>query len=312
MISDVKITKLKKTSLSFAISIFRTALFVLLAFVIFYPIVTKLSFAFMTAEDVHDLSVNYVPKHFTFENFKLAWSQMNLLKVYPVTIAYCAGVSLLQMMICAMVGYGIARFKFALAKPVMILVVLSLLIPPDLLLIALYNIFVNFDFWGLISALNEGNTLSLIDSFWPSLLLALTGTGYRCGLYILLLRQFFRGMPKELEEAAYIDGASYLRCYVSVILPSSITMLITVFLFSFVWTWLDRTYTPLLMPETDIIVNAATSILDLNYQVGANDSVTKSLFVNAGIIYVILPLVVLYLFTQRHFIQSIERSGLVG
>lgn len=293
------------------IALFRFILFLLLAFVIIYPVFTKLMTAFMTAEDIHDLSVNYVPKHFTLSNFSGAWSRMTLSYVYPLSILYCGLISLLQMGISTMVGYGLARFKFPLQKPLLLMAVLGLLIPPDLTLIGLYGIFSNVDFFGIIQSVN-GSSLSLINTFLPTTLLAVTGTGLRCGIYILLMRQFFRGMPKELEEAAYIDGAGPFKAFIKVMLPSGTTMMITVFLFSFVWTWLDTNYTSLLMPDIPVMSIMARRISDLNVGAGTLTTVTRSLTVNAAAIFVMIPLILLYLFTQHYFVESVERSGLVG
>ena len=142
-------------------------------------------------------------------------------------------------------------------------------------------------------------------------MLAVTCTGYRCGLFIFILRQFFRGMPRELEEAAYIDGAGPVRAFLRIMLPGARTMMVTVFLFGFVWTWLDIKYIPTLMPDMPLLVTEVQKISALGLDASAN-TVARSLLVNAGAVYLIVPLILLYLFTQRYFVQSIERSGLVG
>ena len=143
------------------------------------------------------------------------------------------------------------------------------------------------------------------------IILSVTATGYRCGLYILLMRQYFRGVPKELEEAAYIDGAGTFRTFVSVMLPSAKTMMITIGLFACVWIWLDADYAPTLMFEMPLLVNRVDMISSVLFSV-PNSGTLISLYSNAAVIVIILPLLILYLFTQKYFVQSIERSGLVG
>jgi multiple sugar transport system permease protein len=149
---------------------------------------------------------------------------------------------------------------------------------------------------------------------WPQTLLGLTANGFKNGLYIFMMRQFFRGMPKELEEAAYVDGAGSLKTFLRIILPSSVSMMITVFLFSFVWQWLDITYTPIFMQNATLIQTNMNSLMGTITSLGlrSNAELTSSLLKNAGILMIIAPLTVLYVFTQRYFVESIARSGIVG
>ena len=133
----------------------------------------------------------------------------------------------------------------------------------------------------------------------------------RCGLYIILMRQYFRGVPKELEEAAYIDGAGTVKTFISIMLPSAKTMMITGGLFSFVWIWLDSDFAPTLMPDMPLLANQFDKIAS-TWRTAANSSIVTSLYYNTAVIILILPRVILYLFTQKYFVESIERSGLVG
>ena len=125
------------------------------------------------------------------------------------------------------------------------------------------------------------------------------------------MRQYYRTMPAELEEAAYIDGAGPFGAFVRIMVPSSVTMMITVFLFAFVWTWLDSDFVPNFMGETEVLSNMVMG-LNGQYTGGAADEVTRNLIAYAGILFLIVPLLILYAFTQRFFVQSVERSGLVG
>ena len=127
-----------------------------------------------------------------------------------------------------------------------------------------------------------------------------------------MMRQFFRGMPKELEEAAYVDGAGAFKTFVIIMLPSAVAMMVTCFLFSFVWQWLDMSYTTIFMRDIPLISTRAGGLsagADYNAQ---SYSIDASLVKNAGMVIIILPLLALYLFTQKFFVESISRSGLVG
>ena len=301
----------KKHGLRILISIARAVLFILLAFVVIYPFFTKITSMFMTSEDVYDLSVSYIPKHFTFDNVKKAAELLDIGKSFFLSLEFVAVVALLEMVSCTLVGYGLARFKFKLATPLLIIAVVGLVLPPIILQIPLYTLFRNFRLFGLIPLINGGEGISFINTQIPSIFLAATASGFRCGLYILIMRQYYRTMPAELEEAAYIDGAGPFGAFVRIMVPSSVTMMITVFLFAFVWTWLDSDFVPNFMGETEVLSNMVMG-LNGQYTGGAADEVTCNLIAYAGILFLIVPLLILYAFTQRFFVQSVERSGLVG
>ena len=128
-----------------------------------------------------------------------------------------------------------------------------------------------------------------------------------------MMRQFFRGVPDELEESAYIDGSGTFRTFVQIILPLSIPMMITIFLFAFSWQWTDDFYTNMFISTNKItlmpdIVGIPKS-LETTY---AGQELYYSAVNNTCGLMIILPLVVLYLFCQKFLVQGIERSGIVG
>ena len=168
---------------------------------------------------------------------------------------------------------------------------LTLIVPAETIIVPLYN---RFTSWGMI------------DTIWPVVILSICGLGLKNGLYIYLMQQFFRGLPKELEQSAYIDGAGPLRAFWSIMLPNASNMMITVFLFSFTWQWTDTTYNAMLCPNLNILANVV-----LNVSSGVTDKVQAAAVEDTATLLVILPLLIVFLFAQRYFIQSIERSGLV-
>ena len=160
------------------------------------------------------------------------------------------------------------------------------------------------------------NGMNLTESYWPLVVLSLCGLAFKNGLYIFMLRQFFKGVPDELEESAYIDGSGIIRTFLTIILPLSIPMMITVFLFAFSWQWTDKFYmdTFFQINESGMLSNliaADTPVsLILDHTAGANEyySAVRS---TCGIM-IILPLVIVYLFGQKYLVQGIERSGLTA
>lgn len=156
--------------------------------------------------------------------------------------------------------------------------------------------------------------INVCNTYIPFVLLSLTGLAFKNGLYIFMLRQFFRGIPDELEESAYMDGAGSFRTFIQIILPLSVPMMVTVFLFAFCWQWTDTFYTGLFFnnSNTNMLVDLVGEIppsLKLEY---AGQSLYYTAIRNTCGLLIIMPLVVLYAFGQKFLVQGIESSGLAN
>lgn len=301
-------------------SIVRTILVIGICFVILYPLIVKFSVSIMEERDLYDITVRYVPKHFTLKNYQTAWTYMRYPEAFINSVKLSLLTSLMQLISCTLVGYGFARFNFPLKNLLFGLVIAILVVPPQTIMIPLFLHFRFFDIFGIISALT-GHTLNLLDSYWPFILLSATGMGLKNGLYIYIMRQHFRGAPKDLEEAAYIDGAGAFKTFYRVMLPGAIPMMVTVFLFSFVWQWTDTFYSTLFLQKLWVLPTALSSLVPNVSQAYSSAQLGimvylspaySSMLNNTGSILVIIPLIIIYLFTQRYFVESIERSGLTG
>src|SRR5690606_38261985 len=187
MMSTATLRRLNQWTVSFL----RTILLIGICFVILLPLINRLSTALMPVEDLYDQSVRWIPRNPTLSNFQLVWVHMEHVKAFTNSFLLALPTSVLQVPACTLVGYCLARFRF-------------------------------FNFMRLLG----DNTINLICTYWPFILTSLTGTGFRNGLYIFIMRQFFRGMPRELEEAAFIDGAGLFRTFFRVMLPGSVPGLI--------------------------------------------------------------------------------------
>ena len=217
-----------------------------------------------------------------------------------------------QTFICCLIGYGLSKFKFKGSKLIFALVVFTMIVPHKTLQLSMFMHFRYFDILGIIQAI-FGQPLNLTNSYWPLTLLSLGGLAFKNGLYIFMMRQFFRGVPDELEESAYIDGSGVFRTFIQIILPLSIPMMITIFLFSFSWQWTDNFYTTMFFTGTG--VNLMPSIVKIPRAmdtVYAGQQLYESAIRSTCGLLIIAPLVVVYLFCQRYLIQGIERSGIVG
>lgn len=292
--------KVKKYAFKYTVSLIRWIFIIGMCFVVLYPLFKQVALSVMDAEDLYDATVNYLPKHFTIENYKQAWNKLGGMETFLNSVFLTVASSLLIVISSTLVGYGLARFKFKLNGLIFGLVILALVVPSDLFFTPRYMMF---------------SQMNLIDTPVPILCFAVTSTGLKCSLYIFLMRQFFKGQPHELEEAAYVDGAGPMKTFIKIMLPGAVSMMVTVFLFAFVWQWLDSSYTSIFMRDVDLISTKYTSLNYLWSQSAtssASNELTVDLMKNAGIIIIIAPLIVLYAFTQKFFVESISRSGLVG
>jgi ABC-type sugar transport system, permease component len=299
-------------------SIVRLVLIAGLSFVILYPILQKISTAIKDKSDLYSPIVIYVPEHYSWDNFKKAISIMDYWQTLINTFSLSTMTTLLTAASCALAGYAFARLKFKGSGLLFFGVVLTILVPPTTILIPIYMNLKDFSLLGLVPLLTGGKSINLLDSYWPFVLTSLTASSLKAGLYIFIFRQFFRGIPKEVEEAAYIDGAGVGTTFSRIMLPNAIPAIVTVLLFSFVWQWNDSFFTTTYLTSSNVMSLQLSSLphnlsIMLEGGVATNkDPFYMSMVQDTGILLAILPLVIIYLFVQRYFVESIERTGIVG
>ena len=299
----------KKSFFQFLSNLFCYVILFGVAFLILYPLLEKVSTIFKSNEDLVDKTVMYIPKEFSLETLRMTIGAMSYSSTLLNTLTFSTIVAIIQVFICTMISYGFARFKFPGRKILFFFVILVLLVPPQVIMSSMYMIFKEFDFLGVFKALS-GKPLNLIDSFWPFILLSVTGMGLKNSLYIFMMRQFFRNMPAELEEAGFIDGAGCFRTYFLIMIPNALPMMLTIFLFSFSWQWSDGLYTSMFLREFKVLPNILSSLN--TFRLNTLEPVVRTAIVDTGIILVIAPLLLIYLISQRFFIEGISRSGIVG
>ena len=285
------------------------AILICIVFLILYPLLVRLADMFKSFDDLVDKSVVFIPKKPTLERVKMAADGMKYWTSFTNTMLVCSMSALLQTIACSMIGYGFARTKVPFKRLLFGLVILTMLMPAPMLMPSFYVRFRFFDVLGIVKAIH-GAPLNLLDSYGPFIILSITGLGFRNGLYIYLVRQFFRNMPKELEESGRIDGAGFIRIFFQIMLPNALPIMITVSLFSFSWQWTDQYFSSLFFKSNWVLSNALSLLTGYGHL--RLDPVIINAVVSSGIILVVLPVLILYLFLQRFFIRGIERSGLTG
>ncbi|MBR2293000.1 MAG: carbohydrate ABC transporter permease [Clostridia bacterium] len=326
--------------------IFRLVLLIGVSYVVLFPFFSKIAGSFMGPDDFVDVTVRLIPKNFSLDMYKAIWSEQHYLEAFSNTLFLSVTTALIQTFICCFVAYGLAKFKFKGNKFIFAAVIFSLVVPHQTLQLSMFMKFLNFDILGIVQLLNggginifgfeytnealaafdiipdswklfaDGYGITMTNSYWPLIVLSICGLAFKNGLYIFMLRQFFRGVPDELEESAYIDGSGVMRTFFTIILPLSVPMMVTVFLFAFSWQWTDDFYTTVfftnnkemvLMPD---VIGVPKSLSKGAEYAGQN--LYSSAVRNTCGLMIIAPLLVMYLFCQKFLVQGIERSGLTA
>lgn len=299
--------------------IFRFLLLFGLSFVILYPLLYMLSTAFRPIEEINDPSVIWIPKTFTLENFKQVIEMMDYGKTLPTSLVLNLSVSFVQMIACMVTGYGFARFKFRFQKALFGLVLFTVLVPIQIISVPSYAYFLHFDFFGIGSLVGlftgKALTVNLLGSFLTFFLPAALGAGLKSGLFIYIFRQFFRGMPQELEDAASIDGCGIFRTFLRIMVPNTRTIMITIFMLSLVWYWNDVSLGMSYLGGTRTVTIALSNLKSAFFtfdQAAFNNPFLQITRLQAGSLLTVTPVLLLYLIVQRWFVQGILRSGIVG
>ncbi|SFX15960.1 carbohydrate ABC transporter permease [Ruminococcus sp. XPD3002] len=289
---------------------FRTFILIGLSFVILYPLIYMVSCTFRERGDMNDPTVMWIPRHYTLDVLKETVQAMDFWNTLKNTLILNIGCSLVQVISCAITGYGFARFSFKGKKLLFGIVIMMILVPPQVISLPLYS---QFRFFGIGDL-----TVNLIDSMATMYLPALTANGIRAGLMILIFRQFFRGLPRELEDAAYIDGCGPLRTFIQVMAPNAASAFLTVFLFSVVWYWNDYYVSSTFFTNTRTIALMLQN-LDTELKVRLFNSATADVspreqivWKEAGCLISITPILIMYVCLQKYFTEGIERSGIVS
>jgi multiple sugar transport system permease protein len=138
--------------------------------------------------------------------------------------------------------------------------------------------------------------------------------GFRSGLFIYIYRQFFRGLPGDLEDAARIDGSSAFHSFFKIMLPNATPAIVTVFMLSLVWNWNDSFSQSFLSMSRNTVAVYLTQIRSMISAIGVQNEDPTYLYIliQSGALLCVVPLLLLFAFGQRFFTESVERTGIVG
>lgn len=279
------------------------ALLVAIGFVYLYPLLFMLVTSLKSPADLLNPMVQWVPTELYFGNYVRAFRVLNYPSTLLASVLVSVVPSVLQTIVCSVVGYGLARYRFPGKSLLFALILATFIIPPQ-------NT--------AIPQMLTYRRLGLLGRLWSLVLPALGGQGFRSAIFILIFYQTFLSLPKVLEEAARIDGASEARVFFQIAVPTALPAYIVSVIFSIVWYW-NETYLTVIFLEGGI----QTLPMQLSRFVQAYQNLYPPGTVNifdrlneaiklAGTFLNILPLLVMYFVLQKWFVESVERTGITG
>ena len=292
-------TLLRRKASAAIIYLARLLILTIVGYIVLYPFFYMLVTAIKDIDAMLDVEHIWIPVTYSLKSFKEIFELLNFGTALKQTFLVQILSAAIETFVCAFVAYGFARFKFK-GKPIcMFFLILSLLVP-----IQMYSLSMSVNY----------RNLHLFNTPFVYWLPSLLGVGIRSGMMIFIYQQFFVNLPKELEDAAYIDGAGPVRTYFSIALPASSVVLVTVSVLSFVWHWNEYYLASLTFLSDSAPLAMVLSFLKVYLkQVGIYEGWPEyaSLVSAACLMYIIIPLI-LYMIFQRKFVRSIDRVGITG
>lgn len=302
---------------SFLYKLFRYFLLIGVSYLALFPIIKMISASLSIPDDYFSGRTGIIPVSPTFQNFVNSQDYFHYFNHVKVTIIITITSTVCSVFVCSLIGYGLGRYKFKGSNIVYAAVLFTIIMPIQTAQIPLTYTYRWFDFFGIGKLVGlftgEPLTMNLLPNLGRFLVPAIFGVGLNAGIFIFLFRQFFAGMPRDLEEAAKLDGCSPFKIYWKVMLPNIIPVLVTVLLLSLIYYWNDSLVagmskldmgTPLMVE----IKKLATS----NYAYDQLTIIRKEVEQYSILLSAVLPLTVLFVVCQRFFVECMDRSGSKG
>jgi multiple sugar transport system permease protein len=229
-----------------------------------------------------------LPEQWLWGNYALALDRIDFANTAANTIVITALCLVGQVLSSSLVGYGFARFRFRFREPIFLLMLSTMMLPAQVTMIPVFVLF---------------QRAGLIDTFWPLIIPAWLGSPF----FIFMFRQFFAQLPRELDEAAHVDGAGPLRIYFRIMLPLSWPVIAIAAIYTFMTTWNDF-MGPLIYINSPERATLSLALANFNSQYGTRD---PQLLMAASVV-TMLPCVALFFVAQRFFMRGIAMTGLKG
>ena len=312
---------LKNKTKGVGVSVLRMLFLLAFEFVLLYPVIFMISNSFKVTSDTLNPAVKWFSLSPTTYGYKVAWMAFDYWNGLKITFLFGIVSGLIEVVTCAVYAYGLSRFELRFKKIWMFLLIVTILIPDVMLIIPRILNFRYMDVFGILGLFYKLTGVDLrvniTDTVWTFYLPSLFGVGLKGGLFIYIYMQFFKGLPKELEEAAWIDGAGPVQTFIRIIIPSSGVVILTVLIFSFIWHWNDWLLATMYTENNHTLAFNLRNIsgyigqLWSSMKISADSSAYYGAPLAACLMF-IAPPTLLYVILQRHFIESVDRVGIVG
>lgn len=295
--------------------IVRAAMYMLLlglAFVFVYPFLYMIVTSLKSNSDLNNLSVNWIPTELKFENYFIAWDLLKVSRYAKNSFFVTIMASMGHIISCSFIGYGFARFHFPFKKLLFGCVILAFIVPVQTLIIPLYLTY---------------SRLGWLDTYLPLIVPTFFGFGLKGALYIFIFRQFYLTLPRDLENAARIDGCGFFGTYWKIVFPLAQSTLMVALVLSVVWHWNDfyesaiyinKSQLGFLPPRIKSIISIVNAPPEALFEMLANlgltdgeDTLNNSVIMS-GTTIISAPILLFFAFAQRKFMQGIERTGITG
>lgn len=272
---------MKKIKLT-PVSLVMYVLLAVLAFLFVYPFLWMISASFKTQNEFFASGLNLIPESFRLDNFVRAWNNANFAVYFKNSILVTVSVVVIVLLATSLAGYVLGRYAFPGKKLVMGIFLASTTIPLVFTVIPVYELLKNI---GL-----SQNLLGLI--------LAESGGGHV--IFLMLFASYFATIPKEMEEAAIIDGAGFFQTYGKVMFPLAKPIMVTVVIMQFIWTW-----NSFLLPLIVTLNNPKIRTLSVGLYALRGENVVDWTGIAAGASIAIVPVIIIFIALQKFFVNGI-------
>lgn len=292
-----------RTSYGLIFTVLLYMLLIAIGFVYLYPLLFMFITSLKTPGDLLNPMVQWVPTEFYLGNYIKAYRVLDYPNTLVASITISVLPSIIQTAVCSVIGYGLARYRFPGKNLIFALILATFIIPAQNTVIPQMLTYRSYGLLGNISSL---------------LLPAIMGQGFKSAIFILIFYQTFQSLPKVLEEAARLDGASDLKIFFQIAIPAALPAFIISLIFSIVWYW-NETFLTVIFLEGGIQslpmqLTRFTQAYENLYppgMVNIFDRINEAVKLS-GTFLNILPLLLMYFVLQKWFVESIERTGITG
>ena len=298
--------------------IFRIVILLAIGYIIIYPLFYMIVTSLRDKTSYYTSATVWIPTSIDiFFNYSKAINAMRLFEGLKNTVVLELIAAFIEVVTCAITAYGFARFKFKAKGIMMAGLFMTILIPETMIILPRVQSYAHMDVFGILGFFDSLTGIdlrpNLIGSPLAFYLPSLFAMGLRSGILIFIYIQFFKGLPYELEEAAWVDGAGPFRTFASIAVPSSGVVFITVIVFSVIWHWNDTVLSSMYVksdyPLAVYLENIMSSLRSQGFY--PYNAETQSILMAACFLF-ILPMLIFYMILQRWFIESIDRVGITG